>query len=68
VITCAHVVRSPQHLAQRLPGGQFWIFWDGAPIRRSRGVQQYLAMAPAGQFRAEPLPGYAPELNPDDGV
>jgi transposase len=67
-ITGAHVVRFLQHLARRLPGGKFWIFWDGASIHHSRRVQQFLAMAPADQFRVEPLPAYAPELNPDDGV
>jgi transposase len=67
-ITGAQVVRFLQHLSARLPGGRFWIFWDGAPIHRSREVKQFLATAPAGRFRVEPLPGYAPELNPDEGV
>jgi transposase len=67
-ITGAHVVRFLQHLARRLPGGKFWLFWDGAPIHRSRTVQAYLAAAPPGRFRVEQLPGYAPELNPDEGV
>jgi transposase len=67
-ITGAHVVRFLRHLARRLPGGKFRIFWDGAPIHRSQTVQEFLALAPAGRFRVEPLPGYAPELNPDEGV
>jgi transposase len=67
-ITGAEVVRFLKHLSARLPGGRFWIFWDGAPIHRSRVVQQFLATAPAGRFRIEPLPGYAPEVNPDEGV
>jgi transposase len=67
-ITGAEVVRFLKHLSARLPGGRFWIFWDGAPIHRSRVVKQFLASAPAGRFRIEPLPGYAPELNPDEGV
>jgi transposase len=67
-ITGTQVVRFLEHLARRLPGGKFWIFWDGASIHHSREVQQFLAMAPAGRFRVEPLPGYAPDLNPDEGV
>jgi transposase len=67
-ITSAEVVRFLEHLARSLPGGKFTIFWDGAPIHRSRRVQQFLALAPAGRFQIEPLPGYAPDLNPDEGV
>jgi transposase len=67
-ITGAHVVRFLKHLARRLPGGKFQIFWDGAPIHRSCTVKEFLATAPADRFRIEPLPGYAPELNPDEGV
>jgi transposase len=67
-ITGTQVVRFLEHLARRLPGGKFWIFWDGASIHHSREVQQFLAMAPAGRFRVERLPGYAPDLNPDEGV
>jgi transposase len=67
-ITGAQVVRFLKHLSARLPGGRFWIFWDGAPIHGSRVVKEFLATSPAGRFRVEPLPGYAPELNPDEGV
>ena len=67
-ITGTQVVRFLEHLARRLPGGKFWIFWDGASIHHSREVQQFLAMAPAGRFRVEQLPGYAPDLNPDEGI
>jgi transposase len=67
-ITGAHVVRFLRHLARSLPGDKFGFFWDGAPIHRSRAVKQFLAAAPADRFRVEQLPGYAPELNPDEGV
>jgi transposase len=67
-ITGAHVVRFLKHLARRLPGGRFWIFWDGAPIHRSQVVKRYLATEPPDRFRIEALPGYAPDLNPDEGV
>lgn len=67
-ITGGHVVRFLEHLGRHLPGGKFTLFWDGAPIHRSRVVQQFLALAPAGRFRVERLPAYAPDLNPDEGV
>lgn len=67
-ITGVQVVWFLKHLSARLPGGRFWIFWDGAPIHRSRVVQQFLTTVPADRFRIEALPGYAPDLNPDEGV
>jgi transposase len=67
-ITGAHVVRFLKHLSARLPGGRFWVFWDGAPIHRGRAVKQFLATVPAERFRIEAFPGYAPDLNPDEGV
>jgi transposase len=67
-ITGAQVVRFLKHLSARLPGGRFWIFWDGAPIHRSRVVKEFLATVPPERFRIEALPGYAPDLNPDEGV
>jgi len=67
-ITGAEVVRFLKHLSARLPGGRFWIFWDGAPIHRGQAVKEFVATMPAERFRIEALPGYAPELNPDEGV
>jgi transposase len=67
-ISGAEVVRFLEHLARTLPGGKFTILWDGAPIHHGRAVQQFLAQAPAGRFEVEQLPGYAPDLNPDEGV
>ncbi len=44
------------------------MIWDGAPIHRSRAVREYLAQGAARRIQLEQLPGYAPELNPDEGV
>jgi transposase len=53
-------------LRRQLSGG-FTVIWDGAPLHsRSRVVKAYLAKHP--EIVAETLPGYAPELNPDEGV
>lgn len=39
------------------------VIWDGLPAHRSRAVKQYLE-AQQGAIQIEPLPAYAPELNP----
>jgi transposase len=67
-ITGAHVVRFLKHLGRRLPGGRYWVFWDRASIHRGAAVQEFLATVPSDRFRLTFLPGYAPELNPDEGV
>lgn len=48
--------------------GNLVVVWDGAPIHRSRVVKDYLAAGAASRLTLERLPGYAPELNPDEGV
>jgi len=67
-ITNVQVARFLCHLWHSLPGERFWFFWDGATIHGGWAVKQFLAAAPAGCFRVEPLPGYAPDLNPAEGV
>ena len=58
------VVRFLQHLWGHL-GGRLLIIWDGAPIHHDRLVHGFVA---AGAVWVEQLPGYAPDLNPDEGV
>lgn len=43
------------------------VIWDGAPIHRSRYVKELIEER-SGRLMIERLPGYAPELNPDEGV
>jgi transposase len=66
-ITSREVVAFLRHLEQHLPGPLF-VIWDGAPIHRGRAVQRFLASGHAARVHLEMLPGYAPELNPDEGV
>jgi transposase len=66
-ITGAEVVRFLQHLERRVRGPVF-VIWDGASIHWNKVVQQFLADGHAARVHLEPLPGYAPELNPDEGV
>jgi transposase len=48
-------------------GGPFTVIWDGSNIHSRSGlVRAYLAQHP--DIRAKTLPGYAPDLNPDEGV
>jgi transposase len=61
------VVRFLKHLLCQL-GGKVLIIWDGAPIHRDQAVKAFLVAGAAGQICLEQLPGYAPELNPTEGV
>ena len=60
------IVEFLRTLKQQL-GGPFTVIWDGSRIHsRSKLVKEYLSNHP--EIVAETLPGYAPELNPDEGV
>lgn len=61
------VVRFLQGLLRKIPGNLL-IIWDGASIHRSRVVKQFLTQGGAKRIHLECLPGYAPELNPQEGV
>jgi transposase len=40
------------------------VLWDGSPIHRRKEVKEFLAEGAARQIHIEPLPFYAPDLNP----
>jgi transposase len=61
------IVRFLQHLLRHIPGNLL-VIWDGAPIHRAQVVQAFLAQGAAARLHLEVLPGYAPELNPVEGV
>lgn len=61
------VVAFLQHLLRQVPG-KVRVVWDGAPIHRCHEVKRFLADGGAKRLKLLPLPGYAPELNPDEGV
>lgn len=48
--------------------GKLLIIWDGAPIHRSQAIKTFLAAGAAERLWLERLPGYAPDLNPDEGI
>jgi transposase len=61
------VVRFLRHALRRIPG-KLLVVWDGSPIHRARVVKDFLVSGASNRLRLEQLPGYAPELNPDEGI
>jgi transposase len=61
------IVRFLQHLLRQVPG-QLLVIWDGAPIHRAQPVRDFLTRGATARLHLEQLPGYAPELNPAEGV
>ena len=61
------VVRFLRHLLGQIPG-KLLVIWDGSPIHRSRAVKDFLASGASSRLKLEQLPGYAPDLNPDEGI
>jgi len=61
------VVRFLRHLLRQLTG-TLLIIWDGSPIHRSRVVKQFLREGGTQRIHLEQLPGYAPDLNADEGI
>lgn len=56
-----------QHILRQVPG-KVLVVWDGAPIHRCHEVKRFLAEGAAERLKLLALPGYAPDLNPDEGV
>lgn len=63
----ATVVQFLQHLLRQLPG-KLLVIWDGLPAHRSAAVKTFLKQGAAARLHLEPLPPYAPDLNPDEGI
>jgi transposase len=61
------VVRFLRHLLRQIPG-KLLIIWDGSPIHRGGAVKEFLSSGAAHRLKLEQLPGYAPDLNPDEGI
>jgi transposase len=65
--TSKDVVRFLAHLLHHIPG-KLLLIWDGAPIHKGKAVKEFLANGGSSRIHIEPLPGYAPDLNPDEGI
>jgi transposase len=57
-----HTVAFLIHLG-RLAADRLLVVWDGSPIHRRAEVKAFVAEA-GGAIHVEPLPSYAPDLNP----
>jgi transposase len=58
-----HVIEALEHIRRYLPQG-FILICDHAPIHTSEETLRYLFEHP--EIIVEPLPKYAPELNPEE--
>lgn len=68
-----HAYRSPDvvrflRVLLRKIRGKLLVIWDGAPIHRGQPVKDLLRRGAATRLRLEQLPGYAPDLNPAEGI
>lgn len=61
------VVGFLRHLLRHIEG-KLLIIWDGLPAHRSKRVKRFLRQEARGRVHLERLPGYAPDLNPDEGI
>ena len=61
------VVRFLKHLMRQIPL-KLLVVWDGSAIHRGGAVKDFLARGAASRLQLEQLPGYAPDLNPDEGL
>jgi transposase len=61
-----HVVAFLRLLLRKIPG-KLLVIWDGSPIHRAKVVKAFLAAEAAKRLHLERLPGYAPDLNPQEG-
>ncbi len=63
----AAVVGFLRVLLRKIPG-KVLVIWDGAPIHKGQAVKDFLQRGAAKRLHLERLPGYAPDLNPDEGI
>ena len=60
-------MRFLKHLLRQI-AGNLMVIWDGLPAHRGKAVKAFLAAGATKRLHLERLPGYAPDLNPDEGV
>ena len=48
--------------------GKMVVIWDGSPIHRGHEITDFLKRGAAKCLHLEQLRGYAPDLNPDEGI
>lgn len=63
----ATIVMFLKHLLRHIDG-KLLIIWDGLPAHRSLVIKDFLRQGAARRIHLEQLPGYAPDLNPIEGL
>ena len=48
--------------------GKLLVIWDGSPIHRGQPIKDFLRHGATKRLYLEQLPGYAPDLNPEEGI
>ena len=48
--------------------GRVLVIWDGSAIHKGQPIKDFLTAEAAQRLRLERLPGYAPDLNPAEGI
>ena len=61
------IVQFLKHLMKHI-AGKLLIIWDGLPAHRGKIIQDFLRKGATQRIHLERLPGYAPDLNPDEGI
>jgi len=61
------IVRFLRHLLRHI-NGKLLIIWDGLPAHHGQAVKDLLSQGGARRIHLERLPGYAPDLNPAEGI
>jgi transposase len=61
------VVRFLRVLLRKI-SGKLLVNWDGAPIHHGQPIKDFLRRGATRRLYLERLPGYASELNPDEGI
>jgi transposase len=54
-------------LLRKIPG-KVLLIWVGSPIHRAQPIKDFLKRGAARRLGLEQVPGYAPDLNPDEGI
>jgi transposase len=63
----ADLVRFLRHLLRHIEG-KILLIWDGLPAHQGQAVKDFLQAGATSRLHLERLPGYAPDLNPAEGI
>ncbi len=55
-------------VVRRKVRGKILVIWEGSPIHQGPAVKEFLTAGAAKRLHRERLPGYAPDLNPEEGI